>query len=199
VHAKVTYNDEPVEYKPVGFEVINELGQRIDFRVEFTGPDGIATVCFRIPWQGSEAEDYFGNYSIVGTVDIAGTVVSDTVKFKYGYIIAIRDIDVDPISLHKLETMTIDVDLRSISMIARHVFLTIVASDECDVPIGIATAEFDVDPEDGWSAGHTITIPSWAFVGTGTIYVNVFTDYPSYGGVPYCPEGTEIFIILATV
>jgi len=196
--AKVTYNDEPVEYKPVSFEKIDPHGIPREFRVAFTNASGIAMVCFRIPWEGSSAEDLFGNWTIFASVDVAQVVVTDSVIFEFGYIISIRDITVTGSPLYKGDTMTIDVDLKSISMVAHDVLLTIVACDECGVPIGLTADFITVAAYDGWSAGHTITIPSWAFVGTGTIYVNVFTDYPSLGGVPYCPEQTAIFTILAT-
>jgi len=62
-YAKVTYNDEPVEYKPVGFQIINANGTTIDYRFAFTNASGIAEVCMRIPWEGMDAEDYFGTYS----------------------------------------------------------------------------------------------------------------------------------------
>jgi len=198
VHAKVTYNDEPVEYKPVAFEMNDPNGVARDYRVAFTDANGVATVAFRIPWEGSNAEDLFGNWYIYADVSIAEQSVQDIVAFRFGYIVSIRGIAVTPSSLHKLETMTIDVDLQSISMNSRTVFLTMVAHDECNVPIGLATSFFTVDPEDGISAGHTITIPSWAFVGTGRIYVNVFTIQPYVGGIPYCPEDSAIFIILKT-
>jgi hypothetical protein len=198
VYAKVTYNDEPVEYKPVVFEVIDALGNAQDFRVVFTDANGIAAACFRIPWQGSDAEALFGNWSILGVVSISEIEVHDVVKFKFGYILSIRGITVDPMSLHKGETMTIDVDIQSISMTPHDTVLTISACDECGVPIGLAYALFTVDPEDGFSAGHTITIPQWAYVGMGTIYVNLLTNWPQYSGVPYCPEETTPFIVLKT-
>ena len=198
VHAKVTYKDEPVEYKPVAFEMINGANMSVDFRTAFTNASGMATVCFRIPWEGSLAEASFGNYSIVGTVDIAGSIVSDTVKFQYGYIVSIRGIIVTGSPLKKTESLHIAVDLKSISMLPRNVFLTIVACDSCGVPIGLTKDWFPVDPEDGISNCHSITIPTWAFISTGTIYVNVFTGPPSLGGVPYCPEGTALFVILKT-
>jgi hypothetical protein len=198
VCAKVTYNGEPVEYKPVAFEIIDPNGKTRDYRSNFTDANGITCVTFRIPWEGSNAKDLFGNWSIVGTVDVAGAVVSDTVMFKFGWILEIRGITVIGSPLHKGETMTIDVDIKSISMNPKDTFITVVAYDECGVPIGLAKSDFTVDPEDGLAQGFTITIPRWAFVGTGTIYVNLFTAAPSAGGVPYCPEKTAIFIILKT-
>jgi hypothetical protein len=198
VFAKVTYNDEPVEYKPVVFEVMDPSGNGRDFRVVFTDANGIAAACFRIPWEGSDAEAMFGNWSILGVVSISEVEVHDVVKFKFGYILSIVGLTVTPFSLHKLETMTVDVDIQSISMAPYDTVLVITAADEAGVPIGFAYALFTVDPEDGLSAGHTITIPQWAFVGMGTVYVNLLTDWPGYGGVPYCPEETAPFLVLVT-
>jgi hypothetical protein len=38
-------------------------------------------------------------------------------------------------------------------------------------------------------------IPSWAFVGTATIYVTVLTALPTSGGVPLCPQQIANFQI----
>jgi len=197
-YCKVTYNDEPVEYKPNAFELIDNNGVTRDYRVAFTDASGIATVTFRIPWEGSNAESEFGVWSIVSTVDVAGTIVTDTVKFKFGYILSIGSITVHNSPLHKGETLSIDVYIHSISMVSYQTLLTIVAADECGVPVGLTTASISVWPEDGTVLGNTITIPSWAFVGTGTLYVNLFTKAPSAGGVAYCPEQTALWILLKT-
>jgi len=207
VYAKITYNEEPVEYKPVGFEMIDKTGTSRDFRTAFTNSSGIAKVCFRIPWEGSHAEDLFGVWTIYGTADIAGTIQTDLVKFKFGYIVSIKSVTVTPFTVYKYPKMpyniTIDIELNNISFEHVDVLLTMVASDNCTVPVGVAVkVAFRVHP------GHQvqcvpgvtatwdrITIPPWAFVGSATVYVNVFTDYPSAGGIPYCPEKSAAFSI----
>jgi hypothetical protein len=198
LYAKVTYNDEPVEYKPVAFEAIDANGVSRDYRTAFTDANGIATAEFRIPWEGSAAEALFGDWSIIGSVFVSGEQVSDICKFKFGYIVSIREITVIGSPLKKGDSLGIDLNLQSISYNPKDVMLTIVLYDECSVPIGLATSAFTVDPEDGIASGFSITIPSWAFVGTGKVYANVFTDYPSAGGVPMCPERSAIFIIQKT-
>jgi hypothetical protein len=80
-YANVTYNDSPVEYKLVEFVILDPLGAERASYTAFTNASGIATVSFRIPRQGSNAENYFGNWSIYGTVDISQVQVNDTVKF----------------------------------------------------------------------------------------------------------------------
>jgi hypothetical protein len=194
VYAKVTYNGAPVEYKPVEFVVCDPFGAERESRTAFTNASGIAKVCFRIPWQGSGAESYFGNWTIYGTVDISQVQVYDAVKYRFGYILFIQSITVGG-PYHKLGTMTIDVTIGSIAMKDYVAFLQITAVDECDVPIGLATAVITV-PALGYSAtGNTIVIPSWAYVGTGAIYVDLLHD-GVWSGVPYCPEKTAIFVIV---
>jgi len=194
VYAKVTYNDEPVEYKPVAFEIIDPTGASRDYRVAFTDVNGIATTSFRIPWEGSAAEEMFGDWKIVGTVSTSEVTRMDICKFRFGYIVSIRGITPSGI-VHKGENLGVDVDLQSISWDSKDIFLAIVLYDECGVPIDLASSAFTVDSNDGLASGFSITIPPWAFVGTGHVYVNVFTAQPSAGGVPMCPEGSTIFTI----
>jgi len=59
----------------------------------------------------------------------------------------------------------------------------------------MATDDITVMGEDGMSPIYTITIPTWAFVGTGTVYANLYTAPPSSDGTPWCPEDSGIFII----
>jgi hypothetical protein len=205
VYCKLTYNEEPVEYKPNAFEMIDPNGVSRDYRVAFTGPDGIATVTFRIPWEGSNAKDLFGVWTIISTADIAGVIVTDIVKFKFGYLLFFNSVTVSYTApLKKGEYMTIDVDIESISFTSHDARLTIVACDAAGVPIGLADGVLlgwiAVDSEgSNVFSGFTVTIPTWAFVGTGHIYANLFTDFPHNGGVAYCPEdGTAIFILSKT-
>jgi hypothetical protein len=201
-YAKVTYNGEPVENKPVGFEMIDPNGTSHDFRVAFTGPDGIATVCFRIPWEGSNAEDLFGNWSIVGTVDIAEITLSDTVKFRLGYIIEItqvKTVDINGNSkttFAKGEHIYFNLTVQNIAFTSKVATITIVVYDECRIPIGLVILQ-------NWTIGPGSTeifiidlqIPEWTFVGTAKTYANALTDMPQNGGTPTCPEKTTTFII----
>jgi hypothetical protein len=198
VFAKVTYNDEPVEYKPVAFEIIDPNGVSRDYRTDFTDEFGIANVCFRIPWEGSGAEDLFGTWTIVGSVSISEQEVSDICTFKFGYILSFRSIIVTGSPLHKNDILYVSADIQNIAFASKDTFLTIVLADNCGVPINKETAYITVFADDGLTPIYGITIPKWAFVGAGTVYVNLFTAPPSSGGVPYCPEATGSFEILKT-
>ena len=205
VYAKVTYNGAPVEYKPVEFVVVDPFGAERESRTAFTDANGIAKVCFRIPWQGSGAESYFGNWTIYGTVDISQVQVYDAVKFRFGYILSITSVGILDGPFSKGDTMSINVTISSIAMKDYPAFVQISVVDTSNVPIGLATDVITV-PGGGSIWGNVITttyynviIPSWAYVGAGKVYVDLLgmgDPAPSWASVPYCPEATATFIIV---
>jgi hypothetical protein len=200
--AKVTYNDEPVENKMVAFEIRDPSDNVVAWRSAPTNGSGIACVSFRIPWKGADAEDVFGGWLIMATVDIAEDVVMDKCRFRFGYIVNIHDIDVSPPSLYKLDELTIVLNLTNIAFTPKNVFVTVVAYDECGVPIAKFGSPATVNPVYWPTPYIVLTIPKWAFVGTGTIYANVFDASPYLFGTPMCPENggmpTPSFQILNT-
>ena len=198
VYALVIYNEEPLEYKPVAFVFQDPNGTARDYRTAFTDASGIAVTEFRIPWEGSGAEDMFGTWTIIGTATVAEVTVNDTCSFEFGYILSIRGITVTGSPLKKGEILSVKADIKNIAFISKNAFLTIVLYDECGVPIGLATGSITVEGEDGETSVYTITIPGWAFVGTGKVYVNLYTNPPEAGGTPICPEGETPFTILKT-
>jgi hypothetical protein len=199
VCAKVSYNDEPVENKLVAFEVWDNHNNTVVYREAATNENGTACVSFRIPWMGAGAEGEFGAWLIIATVDIAEHVVMDKCRFRFGYLVYITGVAVDPASLHKLEDLGVTVTLGNIALTSKDVFLTIVLYDECGVPINHFGTNVTVTPVSKICPEALLTIPKWAFVGTGRVYVNVF-DYPPYEmGVPMCPENSaQTFQILHT-
>jgi len=198
VFAKVTYNDDPVQNKPVAFEVKDETGGAVVYRVAFTNSEGIANITFRLIWECDKTfADNYEVWTIYASVSVSEEKVDDICKFRYGWLVQIEGIDVVPGTVHKCEWVTITVYLKNIAIKDITVFLTVVLYDDCGVPIGLDTvADLTVPGEVlYWDPELTIHIPKWAFLGTGTIYVNVFTAPPQECGLPMCPEGTAIVIL----
>ena len=197
VYAEVTYNDEPVEYVPVGFEVIDTTGVTRVTRTAFTDALGIAETTFRIPWEGSGAEDLFGEWKIVGTANVAEEIPKDVCKFMFGYILSITNI-IAPATIKKCMNLEVAAEITNIAFTSQDAVMTITLYDETGVPIGMYYGPITVAPEDGTTASYAIHIPLWAFIGAATIYVDLYTNLPSAGGVPICPEGVGYFTILKT-
>lgn len=74
--------------------------------------------------------------------------------------------------------------------------ITINAYDGNTVPLpGVPTIIGSVGPGVETHIAGVNEIPTWAYIGTGMVYANVFTDLPRDGGVSYCPEKSATFQI----
>jgi hypothetical protein len=199
VYAKVTWNDEPVQNKPVAFEVKDENMEPVLYRTAFTDENGIATIDYRMVWECSRSPEFVGNYevwTIYATVSVSEQIVSDIVKYRYGWLVQIEQVDVDPTTAIKCTWVTITVNLKNIGMLDQTVFVTVVLYDDCGVPIGLDSTTVTV-PHDNpfWDPEFSIHIVKWTYLGQGTIYANVYTQAPQLGGVPMCPEKSTTIIL----
>ena len=191
LYAKVTYNDDPVADKYVAFEVKDPNGTTVATRVAPTNASGIAEVEFRIP-----STPLFGEWLAIATVDVAETVVADTMPFDVGWIIEILSVTPEASSYKKGETATFTLEIKNIAKTTKSPLITIVIYDNCGVPIGKAVLpDWSIEGETTTSVNLAVEIPAWAFVGTATVYANALTDFPQNDGVPFCPEGSASFLI----
>jgi hypothetical protein len=77
--ALVTYSLAPVENKMVTFTIIDPSQKILSIRTAASNRSGIASISLRLPWP---AQNVFGNWSVLGTVDIANEVCKDTLTFE---------------------------------------------------------------------------------------------------------------------
>lgn len=195
VCALVTYNQEPVANKLVAFDVRDPDGQLIATRTASTNANGVACVEFRIPWQGTSAEDLFGLWLITATVDVSEVHVIDKCRFHFGYLVSCTGINLNPASVAKQSSVGVELDLANLQFSSEDVFVTIVIYDEASVPIANFVSWVTV-PEVGTTTPEaSMSIPKWAFVGVGTVYANVFNNKPKLGGTAMCPEVSETLVI----
>jgi len=207
LYALVTYNEDPVQQKLVAFEIHHGNLPPI-FRQAITNQDGIATVSFRIPWPCQDpVNTILGEWKVIATVEVAERVVNDTLTFKVWWPVEITKVE----SLYpeyikvknNMPVMKFTVEYRTYAMQPIPLLLTVTVYDELGFFIGSTTYEATV----GWGEyGHycefktysivlEIPMPSHAAVGTATVYANAFNKYPWTGGVPYCPEISNTFLI----
>ncbi|MCS7124413.1 MAG: hypothetical protein NZ932_03225 [Candidatus Bathyarchaeota archaeon] len=81
----VTYNDCPVRWKLVAFEVRNPMDEIVLIRTAVTDENGLATIWFRTPVLPISN----GTWTAISTVDVAGTVVLDTISFQVSFIMPV--------------------------------------------------------------------------------------------------------------
>ena len=77
--ALATYNLAPVENRIVTFVIIDSTGEAFSVRTAVSGKDGVANVSFRFPWPD---QNVFGNWSVLGTVNVANEVCKDALTFE---------------------------------------------------------------------------------------------------------------------
>ena len=78
--ANATYNEWSEVQKDVTFQVVDSKGVTCAILFARTDESGIAMVNFSLPFTGEEC---FGNWTILASVQIAGSVVNDTLPFEY--------------------------------------------------------------------------------------------------------------------
>lgn len=189
VYAHVTYHNSSLVNKDVAFTIRNQNGTDSGVRVGRTNAEGVAYAEFRLPWPDTDnPEIFFGNWSILATVDVSQVTVNDTVTFSYNYIITTQGVSV-PAFVQKLDNIPINITVNSLNESpTSSMTIAITVFDSYKVPIYSFILP-NIKPTLGNSTiTATIFIPSWAFLGQATIYVNVLTDAPNNDGVPYSRE-----------
>ncbi|MEM2105375.1 MAG: dockerin type I domain-containing protein [Candidatus Bathyarchaeia archaeon] len=80
----------------------------------------------------------------------------------------------------------------------RHTLVTATALDKDLVPMGTASVEATIPGRTYTRYIVSIPVPTDAAIGTATIYVNAYTEWPMLQGVPYCPERNTTCNIVST-
>jgi uncharacterized repeat protein (TIGR02543 family) len=199
IYGLVTYNDAPVVGKDVVFEIFSSDGSQVYYRSARTDDEGIATIEFRLPWLDVNPEILMGNWTIIGNVDVSEVVVSDTCPFYFGYVVTIDSVEtfdnnnVSSNNFAREHNLYANVTVNNIRRTAMPTIITLTVYDPSSVPIAVAYIDTSISAEGTITVTASLTIPKWAFVGLGKIFVNV---YESSSGLPYCPEvDTNIMIV----
>jgi len=77
--ALLEYNEDPVENKPVGFEVRNSLGEIVLIRSDMTDANGIARINFTVI--GECFPGLYGTWSALAISTVSGLIANDTLTF----------------------------------------------------------------------------------------------------------------------
>jgi hypothetical protein len=182
--ANVTLNGYPEQGKDVAFQVIapnNQLGYNQTWAILYarTNTNGIAEVDFRLPWpcptNTSTPEQWFGVWTVVGTVDIDCVIVNDTLWFHYDYLVHIfkQTTDIVPPAgydhaqyinvtvyygtyLQQTDAVYFD-EISGTSINLSNVTIVLTAFDNVSVPFGLIDAQIQfANPISGNSTANTI-------------------------------------------
>ncbi|MCW3983827.1 MAG: cohesin domain-containing protein [Candidatus Bathyarchaeota archaeon] len=201
ITALVTYNNVPVVGKDVSFEIRDQAGELVAVRTARTDANGLATTSYRLPWPSTNPEGTFGTWSINATVDVSEVVKSDIVCFCFNYLLKTTSVATltmtnTPATNFARDTqMQVNVTVRNIASSAYTGLICVSIFDENNVPVANAKVFVTIAGGETVSTIQTLSIPHYAFIGQAKAYVDVLTQLPSLGGVPYCPEVAQTFAI----
>jgi hypothetical protein len=204
--ALVTYNGYPVQQKLVAFEITHKgATQTYDtLRQATTDEYGVAHISFRIPWPCTDpANEIFGEWDVIATVEVAEQVKNDTLKFWVWWPVEVLSIEPKYTTYIQTKTgvdMTFQLSYGTYRMQPINVTLAVTVYDELGFFIGSYYYTVTV----GWlEYGHfgemrtygpddiIIHAPGNAVVGKARVFANAYNELPWNGGVPYCPEVTN--------
>jgi len=202
LYADVTYNWWPMQQKLVGFEVEDPTGTVWAKLSNVTDVNGQAWFKFRLPWPCDDPESLFGVWHITATVDVACTVINDTLDFHYDYQARIFKVTIAPppclndMNFAHCDNVTLTIDYGTHSQQALPALFSVVLYDEVGVPVAFNFATVQniggtvyCQYKNG-TVTITVHIPKFAVAGVGTFHINVYDTDPTEGGIPYAPEFT---------
>ena len=200
--ANVSYADWPEQNKDVAFEVIDPQGTTWGIFVNRTNDIGVACVFVRMPWPCDDPETYIGEWCVIATVDVACTIVNDTMCFKYDYKVNIWDATVDKGSYKHCEDINVTISYGSYAMQPYNITFAITAVDASGVPFGYnyVTVEIGGAVYCSYKNGTVyidVHVAKFARPPIGTIYVAGLNGLPHDGGSAETPVFTIVFSIEA--
>ncbi len=185
----VTYRNSSVPNTDVVFTIYDAKASAIAVRVARTNSTGFAHTEFRLPWPETSPESTFGIWSVGASVDILELTCNDWVSFNYNYAVAIETVQAPPVVYKQIDTL-LNITLNGIS--ATSILVAVTIYDAQMVPVCCFTIPY-MQAQGNATITVKINVPSWAFVGQATMYVNVLSGSPDNGGVPYTYEHLSNF------
>jgi len=163
--AKVMFQGDGVLGKPVSYAIKAPNGETYS-ETAFTQADGIAIFKYTLP----SSKGYFGQWTVNASVDLAGTIVSDTLCFLVGWLVEVVKIDAPPIAF-KGETIGVNVTFTRICMQDPGDIMNILFKDSS----GKSPTSNDM------LLCITVTDELWQFVATSQLNAPMVTDLDMYG------------------
>lgn len=187
LYANVTYNEWPEQQKDVAFQVIDPHGATWAIFSNKTNDVGVACVKFRLPWPCEVPEYWFGEWTVIATVDVACIVVNDTLTFHYDYLVHIWSVTPDKGSYKHCEDITVTIEFGTHAMQEYTVVITLTAVDETGVPFGYIYVELTVGGAiychyKDYSTDLRVHVVKFARAGVARLYACALSDFPFAGG-----------------
>jgi hypothetical protein len=221
----VTYNGDEVAAQLVSFQVEDNLGNIVMMGTSISNASGTAEYDWRIPYPATYVTSEFGAWTARATWSAPSRITgvpyeitqNDTTAWYVSW-----GLTIEPWALEGIPAMFLDhdssppsppsatyskiipdnfvavtIEVRSDYMTPVSAIATAMIYDDVLVPLG-SPAYTIVTFNPGWTSVTfpSLLIPEYANVGTGTATANLFTAWPFYSGIAFCPEASEMFTIV---
>jgi hypothetical protein len=197
MYASVTYSGISMPDQNVLFSIQNSNDSIVSTRDSLTNQTGIASANFTIPPIDPTSPQYsFGAWSIIASVDILNTTVTNTTNFTFSYQSGIQNVTL-PASIHRTQTLPIELTINNQYLSAQWTQLSITVFDYAGEPIGSTIMMTSQQTQNITVVDATITIPSWVFTGQATAYFCLLTNSTNGLYTSIAPETTATFNILS--
>ncbi len=204
----VSWNGGSVADKQVTFQVLDNNGQIIATFDSWTDATGYATYDYRLPWFSNNtatAQNEFGTWTVTASVDIAQNYAIDNMPFYFGDLLTMTPPTTfgsieraNPATPNSASTYSFNVPIQSASLSPKNYYLTYTVMDNNGVPVSMGMVQGTVAAQGTANPSVTLSIPNWAFLGTGSVKFDLFNYNPlvaSDQALPYCPEQTTAITI----
>jgi hypothetical protein len=208
LYALVTYNDNPVANKLVGFQADGPLNAFENLTAggsSSTNGSGIAEFSFRIPWPSTNPEEkVFGEWNVVATVNVADMEIMDTLTFQVGWIVRITSIATldaaynPEVEFLKQSTIVFDLTVENSANATKSATITIDSEDSAGYPIIHLQLDSLVLQPGLNQVNASSNIPNDAKTGQATASAAAYTAPIESGGVLYSPAISTTFQIVAS-
>jgi hypothetical protein len=198
MYALVKNNNISLTNQNVLFTIQNSNKSIIATRQGVTNGSGIATAQFRLPCPDPNSpQTTFGTWYITALVNSSSLSANDSSAFDFSYssyLGGFQKVQM-PTSVHRLETLPIQVTVNSSYYPFQWSQLSITVFDQAGIPIGSSTVSTS-QTQVLTVISSDITIPSWAFTGQAKVCICLLTNSSNSQAVPLSPETVATFTIL---
>jgi len=160
----VTFQGDGVPDKLVYYTIEAPNGEAYS-ATDFTQADGIAVFEYLPP----SSQDNFGQWTVKADVDLAGTIVSDTLYFLMGWLVEVVEVDALPVA-YRSETMSVNVTLTRICMQDPRDIMNMLLKGSSGIPI----------TDNDLLLYVTVTDQLSQFVGTSALDSSMITELGVY-------------------
>jgi hypothetical protein len=172
---------------------------------------------YRLPWPATNPTSAFGIMNITSTVNVAGSTISDSCPFMYNYILHTTSVTITNNDGHSSSNgpsfsrytgpaIKANITVTNVSWNATSFYLTATIYDNNNVPVAYISLPETINPAKAGNPLDTnsqtftvsLNLPTYAFVGAASLFVNLYTGNPTNLGVPFCQEASAALLIDAS-